>query len=429
MGRVAQDLTGKKFGKWIVVERVSVPNHIKILQPYWRCICDCGSGIEGIMTVGNLKAKQHKTTCKCPDQFDLTGKIFGKLTVIGRVEVPEHRKGSNATFWKCICDCKNKTEIIAERTALISGRTLSCKCLKSSLAFNNNDPQIVKLSSAKSLFNSSKGKENGYADGNLKFEEWLYLSQQPCSYCGDERLLNCINAFSYRPKNSKYSDFAFQNGNFPYTGLDRINSDFPHNLDNVISSCAQCNLGKYNSSLSDFLIHINKLSINPEFITADQLSYVSKLMTESNSLKLFEIFPCKRGKSYEITLSLRSIKKGAQTRGYELELTDIQCAELFCMPCIYCGKEAIPEEGDFNGIDRVHNHSGYLINNSVSCCFRCNRIKLDYSLNDYLEWVMRIKQNIQHFDLSNFSWLKNGKLDILTDGSNESLIKLIRSTV
>ena len=54
---------------------------------------------------------------------DLTGKTFGKLTVICR-------EGSlnNHPAWLCRCDCGNET--VVRGRALISGNTQSCGCLR-----------------------------------------------------------------------------------------------------------------------------------------------------------------------------------------------------------------------------------------------------------------------------------------------------------
>lgn len=58
-----------------------------------------------------------------PNVKDITGKKFGRLTVLGISHKGERRK----YFWKCRCDCGN--EIIAEGSNLKSGNTKSCGCL------------------------------------------------------------------------------------------------------------------------------------------------------------------------------------------------------------------------------------------------------------------------------------------------------------
>lgn len=55
--------------------------------------------------------------------IDLTGKKFGKLTVICRVENNKHGQPQ----WKCVCDCGNETIVVGQK--LRKGITKSCGCL------------------------------------------------------------------------------------------------------------------------------------------------------------------------------------------------------------------------------------------------------------------------------------------------------------
>lgn len=58
-----------------------------------------------------------------PKLIDLTGQIFGRLTVI---EKDNERKGESA-YWKCKCTCGNFKSV--RRDGLVNGRTKSCGCL------------------------------------------------------------------------------------------------------------------------------------------------------------------------------------------------------------------------------------------------------------------------------------------------------------
>lgn len=53
---------------------------------------------------------------------DLTGSIFGRLTVINR----EPNLKGHSTRWKCKCNCGNIVAVYAN--ALKSGATQSCGC-------------------------------------------------------------------------------------------------------------------------------------------------------------------------------------------------------------------------------------------------------------------------------------------------------------
>ena len=55
---------------------------------------------------------------------DLTGKIFGRLTVVGKLEIKDKY---NNFLWACKCECGN--EKITNTPSLNSGQTSSCGCL------------------------------------------------------------------------------------------------------------------------------------------------------------------------------------------------------------------------------------------------------------------------------------------------------------
>ena len=60
--------------------------------------------------------------------IDLTGKKFGKLTVLNQEEDYIQTSGRHRSRWKCICECGN--ECIVDGDALRTGNTKSCGCLK-----------------------------------------------------------------------------------------------------------------------------------------------------------------------------------------------------------------------------------------------------------------------------------------------------------
>lgn len=59
---------------------------------------------------------------------DLTGKTFGRLTVLSRAPDYIGKNGAHKTMWRCRCECDNK-EINVMATHLKTGHTTSCGCL------------------------------------------------------------------------------------------------------------------------------------------------------------------------------------------------------------------------------------------------------------------------------------------------------------
>ena len=138
MGRPAEDLTGKKFNNLTVIRRATeeewprgAGKHAK-----WLCKCDCGN--LRFVDSGDLKNGRAKS-CGCKNREkakelaynlgkknfnDLTGKKFGKLTVIKK----SYQK-DNKIFWECKCECGTITIVSASN--LRSGHTKSCGCGRS----------------------------------------------------------------------------------------------------------------------------------------------------------------------------------------------------------------------------------------------------------------------------------------------------------
>ena len=109
------DLTGRKFGRLTVLRRDAKGTG------RWLCQCECGS-VKSIAS-GTLNSG-HTKSCGClraeaEQKGDLTGKVFGRLTVLRRSETrPRH--------WVCRCSCGNEKEIFSGN--LTRGLTKSCGC-------------------------------------------------------------------------------------------------------------------------------------------------------------------------------------------------------------------------------------------------------------------------------------------------------------
>lgn len=64
--------------------------------------------------------------------IDLTGRRFGKLTVIKRAYDYIRPSGQHEIQWLCQCDCGNT--MVVHRSSLLSGDTKSCGCLRNELS-------------------------------------------------------------------------------------------------------------------------------------------------------------------------------------------------------------------------------------------------------------------------------------------------------
>ncbi|MBQ8288709.1 MAG: hypothetical protein IJX76_08080 [Clostridia bacterium] len=92
------DLTGSRFGS-LTVTGAAEPSAGK---RRWLCRCDCGS--ETVVFAVNLKSG-HTDSCGCKKSPDLTGKVFGRLTVVGRSAHRAPRGKRTVPLWECRCAC------------------------------------------------------------------------------------------------------------------------------------------------------------------------------------------------------------------------------------------------------------------------------------------------------------------------------------
>jgi len=77
----------------------------------------------------------------------------------------------------------------------------------------------------------------------------------------------------------------------------------------------------------------------------------------------------------------------AERRGILFDISLDVFTEHINKDCYYCGQSAIPKR---NGIDRIDNSKGYVSDNIVPCCFRCNQLKGKLSVNDFYNHIIKI---------------------------------------
>jgi hypothetical protein len=80
-------------------------------------------------------------------------------------------------------------------------------------------------------------------------------------------------------------------------------------------------------------------------------------------------------------------KARAKSRGMKFTLTKKQFFCLLDNNCHYCHA---PKS---MGVDRVFNDYGYTPENSVSCCWNCNRSKSNMDYFEYRDYLNRIRGN------------------------------------
>jgi hypothetical protein len=99
-------------------------------------------------------------------------------------------------------------------------------------------------------------------------------------------------------------------------------------------------------------------------------------------------------------------KRNANHRNLDFSLSK-ECFEVLIKNnCFYCGevpltiillkrKEAINNPYLFNGIDRLDNNKGYIEDNVVTCCKKCNIMKHVLKKDDFINHVGKIYNNLK----------------------------------
>lgn len=142
--------------------------------------------------------------------IDLTGKKFGRLTVIRRSEYKGNSKFSQHVYWDCLCDCGGITAV--EGWALRNGKVNSCGCLyfEAITKHGHHKEKLYKVwSTMKSRCNNPKDKNAMYYhDKGIRVcDEW------DCSY-------------------KNFRDWANQSGYMEGLTIDRIDSSKNYSPEN-----------------------------------------------------------------------------------------------------------------------------------------------------------------------------------------------------
>jgi len=205
-------------------------------RKYFKCRCDCGS----IKSVRSDSLLSHKIkSCGClvktstlrgGAKRDLTGRVFGRLTVEA-----ESGKTNNGNYkWQCKCACGNMTLVASHQ--LVNGRTRSCGCLRTELNSGSNSHYYTKgeTGTITQVFKRyMKGAIKRQLVFDLTLEEFTSLSGADCVYCGDPPSIGCEGVVR--------------------NGVDRVDSSKGYVQGNVVSCCKTCNIMKHKFTAKQFI--------------------------------------------------------------------------------------------------------------------------------------------------------------------------------
>jgi hypothetical protein len=120
------DLTGKRFGKLVVLYRVEVKGVGGSHKIKWMCRCDCGT--ENTRDGSSLRRGASRSCGACVKNQDITGRTFHRWRVVNRT--------TDMGNWNCVCECG--TEKVVNIYELLRGNSKSCGCLAREIVIERN---------------------------------------------------------------------------------------------------------------------------------------------------------------------------------------------------------------------------------------------------------------------------------------------------
>lgn len=105
--------------------------------------------------------------------------------------------------------------------------------------------------------------------------------------------------------------------------------------------------------------------------------------------------------------AIRNTKRECLKKGRIFQLTEEQVKNFIFNNCYYCGSkpksqhnvkyrevnQTITVPVMRNGIDRVDNNVGYILENCVTCCYYCNRAKMNMPINEFKVYIEQLYKN------------------------------------
>lgn len=175
---------------------------------------------------------------------DIIGSRFGRLVVI---ECGGQYVKNRHVIWKCQCDC-GKISFV-DTSSLRCNKTTSCGCYR-----NDIRKRPIGEASAHKLFicykNHAKRRKLNF---DILEREFLLLTTMNCYYC-DRLPSNIIKSQN-------------NNGDYIYSGVDRIDSSKGYTKENCVPCCGMCNKAKMNYTREQFFDMVERIynhSIRPK---------------------------------------------------------------------------------------------------------------------------------------------------------------------
>ncbi len=167
--------------------------------------------------------------------IDLTGKVYGKLTVVDYSHTENGKR-----MWNTVCECGN--------TAVFSASSLKAEYNKSCGCTIIRYPEDMVV--AHRMYNKYKTRSirETKRDFELSFDEFYAMTQQTCHYCG------------VQPSLTTQMDRRLTAIPFTFNGIDRVDNTKGYIKGNVVACCRTCNFMKHSMNQQAFIEQAIKIA-------------------------------------------------------------------------------------------------------------------------------------------------------------------------
>lgn len=301
---------------------------------------------------------------------DLTGKSFGRLTVIERTK-PRIEERAKFAWWKCKCECGNMIDV--RSSELKRMHTKSCGCLNEEWKrnFNEHTGKVFK-----DLTGQRYGRLVVVRRENNK-QPFSWLCQCDCGKTKiirgtDLKLGKTKSCGCYRKEKNRIDLTGMRFGKLVAVSLAEKNKN-KHVTWNCICDCG------------------TKVVVPAGSLRSGHSKSCGCLHLESLGLKPGE---------GAFNVVFKAYRKRATQKGFEFALSVDEFTKIIKSACAYCGDELTAERKPTNngifyytGIDRIDSNKGYTLENSISCCKICNRAKNSMPQEEFISWLKRVSKH------------------------------------
>ena len=249
--RDVEDLTGRIFGELTVVSMAD-ERYGKLNEIQWDCKCSCGAS--PCVTGHYLRQTKH-ASCQICSKY-VVGTSIVDLTgrTFGKlsvISISDKRAKGGQIQWDCTCSCGGMYTALG--ASLKSSKCVSCGCMRG--GHSNKDRKHTLLTNAYGAVKTRHCNKGFLIRDLISFGLFKNISSMPCMYCG-----SAPGRVIYERLNNKRkrrSDTVIH-----ISGIDRVDSAKGYVEGNVVPCCSICNYMKGAMEQKPHAAYLKQLTIH-----------------------------------------------------------------------------------------------------------------------------------------------------------------------